>query len=304
MNSIVRNIVYAILLIMLLPLVPKVTALISSIYTRYMDQRVAVAVIPIKGMLIDSATPVKQIHTYFKDPTIKAILLKIECMGTTSATGQSIFHEISLMKAEYPKPVIALTENICASGGYYIACAADYIIAAPAALVGSIGVRFPSLAQFQLHELLEYHHIKYDPLTAGEYKNAGDLFANRSPEHKKMLQSLLDDTYDQFVEDVAQSRKLSPAHASEWANGRIFTGRQAHKLGLIDQTGSVSDAIKALKERALIEGEIRWIHPASPGGLMRWLTGDGQEDDKGVLSCVVNACCGIVEERYGMQAPQ
>ena len=78
-----------------------------------------------------------------------------------------------------------------------------------------------------------------------------------------MLQSLLDDTYDQFVDDVAQSRKLS-AHASEWANGRIFTGRQAHKLGLIDETGSVSDAIKAIKEKALIEGEIRWVHPASP----------------------------------------
>lgn len=294
-----KNILSIALLIIIVPLIPTFTTWVGSIYQHYFDHRSVVGVVPIKGVLYDSTSTVKQLTTFFKDPSVKAVLLKIDCMGSTSGTGQTIYNELKSLKVEYQKPVIALVENICASGGYYIACAADYIITSPSAMVGSIGVRFPSISQFILKDVIEKHGIKYHPLAAGDYKNAGDFFIDRSPEHRAMLQSLLDDTYQQFVEDVSQSRKVSPAKASEWANGKIFTGRQALALGLVDQLGSITQATKAIKEKALIEGDIKWIHPKTPGGLLRFLTGgDSNEHEMSFCASVVNECCQALETRY------
>jgi protease-4 len=295
--SILKNVLSIVIVVTLLPLIPAVFSAAHSLYQHHFDPRTAVAVVPIKGLLCDSGCAVKHLQTYFKDPSIKAILLKIECSGSTSGTGQAIFYEIQELKKEHPKPLIALVENICVSGGYYIACGADYIIATPSSLIGSIGVRFNPMAQFQLKEFIEQYKIKCDPSAAGEYKLAGDLFAEQTPAHKKMLQDILDDTYQQFVADVATARKISPTQANVWANGKIFTGRQALKLGLIDQIGVTSTAITVIKEKALIEGEIRWIHPDRHRTLLSFLMGS-EEDDKGLLTAVVNSCCSIVENRY------
>lgn len=289
-----KNIAYIALFIILLPVIPALVNGARNLYNRHIDPRSQVAVISIKGILYDSGYYTKYLHDYFKNDQIKAILLKIECPGSAAGTGNAIYNEIKTLKKEYPKPVIVLVENVCASGGYYIACAADHIIASPAALIGSIGVAIPYL--FKLKEFVEHYHIKYEPLAAGDYKNSTNPFTPLTSEQKKMLQEVLDDSYNQFVSDVAQERNLSINTAKQWANGKIFNGNQALKLGLIDAVGSSSQAIQTIKEKTSITSDINWIKPPSKTGLLS-LFGDSGEDQS-LFSLFVNEVCSLLESRY------
>lgn len=300
LSGTLRKIGYIALFIIILPLIPLVMNGISTFYNRYVDPRTQVAVIPIKGVLYDSAYYTKYLHKYFKDPYIKAILLKIESPGSASGTGEAIFNEIITLKQEYPKPVITLVENICASGGYYIACGSDRIIASPMALVGSIGTTFPYF--FQLKDFVEQFKVKYVPLAAGDFKNSTNPFSELSPEQKKMLQGVLDDSYEQFAADIAKARNLSLDNLKEWGNGRIFSGRQALKLHLIDELGSSSQAIKALKDKAHIEGEIHWIKPPSKSKLWSFFGGESDDEDQSIFASCVNEACTVIENRYHNQS--
>lgn len=298
LSGTLKNILYIIVFIILLPLIPFATHAIQRFFGQF-DQRTSVGVLPIKGLLTDSSYCVRHLTEFFNDTSIKAILLKIECPGSTAGTGQAIFTEILNLKKEHPKPVIVLVENTCTSGAYYIACACDHIIATPSALIGSIGVAFSSL--FQVKSFLENYKVGYLPLAAGVNKNAGNPLVDQSSENIAMLQSLLDDSYEQFTQDVAHARKLPIATASQWANGKVFTGRQAHKLGLIDELGTASNAIKAIKEKALIEKDIKWVHAPKPSKLAKLLGTDDTDENSDMVSSVVNSVCCALETRYGKQ---
>lgn len=290
-----KNIAYIALFIILLPLIPLMVGGIQQLYNRYVDPRSQVGVLPIKGVLYDSNYYTKQLNRFFKDDSIKAILLKIECPGSASGTGQAIFNELMELKKVYEKPVIVLVENVCASGGYYIASAADHIIASPMALIGSIGVAMPYF--FKLKEFAEYYKIKYIPLAAGEYKNSTNPFTEITPQQKQMLQSVIDDSYEQFATDIAERRNLSFDTKHTWANGKIFSGRQALKLGLIDELGSVTQAIKAIKQKSNITGDIKWIHAPSKIGIWALLGGES-DDEQTLVSALAHECITIVESRY------
>ena len=290
--NILKNIVAVLIFLLIAP------AMLDGIkkqYTRYVTPQTQVGVITIKGILCDSNHYNKYLHTYFKDSNIKAILLKIECPGGAAGTSQALFTEIQALKKEYPKPVVALVENVCASGGYYVACAADYIIAPGSALVGSIGVCLPYY--FQLHGLLEHLKVDYVSIKAGAYKSVGDPFTNITTEQKALLQSVLDDTYEQFTVDVAQQRKLSPDTAHIWADGKIFSGNQARKLGLIDQIGSAYMAIQILKEKALIEGDIEWIKPPEESSAWSLLTGSSNSDDDSMFGSMTKKMGALLQEQ-------
>lgn len=290
---------YIALFLLLMPLIPVLVGGITTLYNRYLDPRTQVAVLPIKGVLYDSSYHSKQLNRFFKDDQIKAILLKIECAGSASGTGSALFQELRDLKQIYPKPVIVLVENICASGGYYIASAADYIIASPMAMVGSIGVTIPYF--FQLKDFAEYHKVKHIPLSAGAYKNATNPFSNVTPEQKQMLQAMIDDSYDQFASDIAQQRNLNLDQKKEWADGLIFNGRQALQLGLVDELGSVSTAIKAIKEKADIQTDIKWVHAPSRTGFWSIFGGES-EDDQTFISCMANEIVAVAENRYTNQS--
>ncbi|MCA9770411.1 signal peptide peptidase SppA [Candidatus Dependentiae bacterium] len=292
-----RSFFMLILFFMFFPLIPVLTKNLKTFYFRHFDPRTQVAVVPIRGFLYDSAYLTKHIRRFFENNDIKAILLKIECPGGASGTGQAIFSEIRHFKKIYPtKPVIALVENICASGGYYVASAADYIIAPPSALIGSIGARFGYL--FQLQELLQDYKIQYKAIKAGTYKNVADPFVGITEQEVAMLQSVLDDTYQQFIVDISQQRKLAPTQSYEWADGKIFTARQAKKLGLIDQLGSISVAKKVIKEKALIETNIKWVKPPQKSGWFNLISSDSSDDNDELSSNLVNAICATLENRY------
>ena len=270
------------LVLIILQVAPPLFMGIKKQYGRYLEPHTQVGLISLKGLITDAGPSIKSLQTFFKDNDIKAILLKIDCQGSASGSGESIFNELNALKNEYRKPVVALVENVCASGGYHIACAADYIIAPGMALIGSIGVTLPYL--FQLDGFIAQHNVGYVNVKAGKYKSATDPFVAITEEEKAELQKVVDDSYEQFVENVATSRKLSIADAPQWANAKLFSGRQALKLGLIDEIGSVHNAISVLKNKALIEGEITWVRPHEKSSLWRMISGRETEEDDGLYS--------------------
>lgn len=265
---------------------------IRTQYGIFMSPKTQVGIIKVHGDLCNSSWLVKQLHGFFSNNEIKAILLNIESCGGAAGTGQAVAHEILMLKKKYPKPIIALTENMCASGAYYIASATDYIISSGQALVGSIGSRISHL--FQLNAFLEKHDIGYTVIKAGTYKASTDPFVTISEEDKAHLQAVVNNSYDQFVEDIAHNRKLAIQNASEWADGKVFTGKQAKELHLVDELGSASQAIAYIKDKQLIDGEIEWIQAEPEGNFLQRIFNPG--DDCGLFNYVGCDAANIVKK--------
>lgn len=267
------------LLLVFLQVAPSLIKNIKKQYERMLVPKTHVGVLKINSVLSNSDHYNKYLNKFFKDPEIKAILIKMDCPGGACGTAQSIYNEILSLKAKHNKPIITLVENICASGGYYIACATDHIIVAPGAIVGSIGATYQFL--FQLKDFIESFKIKYKSIAAGKYKSTTDPFVDITPEQEKMLESVLQNSYQQFVSDVSKNRKLTLDNKDVWAEGKIFTGVQALELGLVDAIGSPYNAIEVIRDRALIDEkeEIIWVKPPKETGLMS-LFGEGQQDDE------------------------
>lgn len=285
--SFIKNIF---LLLLLLQFAPPLLKGIRKNYHSLWEEKTKIGVIPIKGVLTDSQKTIKHMKKFFSDSDIKAIIIAMDCPGGAAGTSQAIFEELKALKLRYLKPVIIWVENIAASGGYYIACAGDHIIATPSAFVGSIGVYIPLV---HMKEFIEQFKISYDPVATGVYKLATDPFTSTTTQQKEMLQSLTRDTYDQFVKDVAQQRsKLLVAHASEWAEGRIFTGKQALEKGLIDEIGSPASIENYLKQKITIVGKIEYIKAPKTSPLATLLGTDDTQDSSFTQS--------VAEHVYGM----
>jgi len=258
----ITNYLWSFLLILiLLNAAPSLFKNIKEQYKNILKPKTKVARLKINDTIYDIGFYQSNIEKYFKNKEIKAILLEIDSSGGAAGSSQALYNEIIHLKTEYKKPVVALTYNLCASGAYNIAIAADYIIAAPSALIGSIG---SYINQFKVGDLLENWNVHYQIEKSGDYKAAINPYTPSTPEQKQMLQKLANSCYQQFIQDVACRRKLSLQNASEWANGRIFTGNQAIKKGLIDEIGSEYNATQKIKELALIEREIEWVKPSYP----------------------------------------
>lgn len=273
------------ILLIFVQLAPTFFSNIRKQYNKYISPQTQVGVIKFSGAIYDSAPYNKQLHDLFTNNDIKAILLEIECPGSAAGSGQIIHNEIQQLKKQYHKPVVALVENICASGGYYIASAADHIIAPGCSLIGSIGVTLPYF--FQLKDFAEQFKIHHIPMRAGTYKDATNPLVNINDADKALLQGLLNDFHQQFIADIAHNRTLSPATAATWGDGQLFSGRQALKLGLIDEVGSAHNAIAIIKKKAIIEGEIEWIKKAPQSGLAALFGDSDSQDDQTLFHALV-----------------
>lgn len=283
------------LVITVFTFLPGILSSLKDKFGTALESRDQVAVIQIKETLTDSSKFHKQLHTYFKDNTIKAIVIKMECPGGAAGTSQAVYNEIKTLKATYPKPIVTLVENMCASGGYYIAAATDYIIAPGSALVGSIGTAFSNV--FQLREFLEQFKIKTVPLTAGTYKAAANPLADMTPAEKELLQTLLNDSYDQFISDIAQARSLDAATHKQWGDGKIFTARQAAELKLVDEVGSYSSLLTYLKEKAGISEDVKWVCEAKKRSVLDWISGQQDDDSCGIFGAFADVLITKVEQR-------
>jgi protease IV len=292
-----KNIFWLLLLVQIAPVLVKG---IKSQYSDLFESKTKVGVINVKGTLYEASSLVRDIKKFFEDTNIKAIVLKIESPGGAAGTAQTIFNEINYYKARHPnKYIISLVENMAGSGGYYVACAANYVIASPGAFIGSIGsyIQHPYFKEF-----IEYHKIKYEVIKSGTYKTAGNPLLELTPEQRAQFQGISDDVYHQFVRDVSHQRPHVPTDIKEWADGRIFTGEQALKLKLIDELGSPSTVEKVLKDNAHIEGKIEWVRQPKRGGFWANLfSTDDNDDGSSSLESFINGICKVIETRYSPQ---
>ena len=215
-----------------------------------------IGVIEVNGVIKDSRSILENIVKFEKNEHIKAILLRINSPGGAVGPSQEIYME--LIKTRKKKPVIASLGTIAASGGYYIAAAATKIIAAPGTLTGSIGVKL-ELANVQ--KLLEKIGIEPVVLKSVPYKDIGSPFREVTPEEKEILVKLLQDIHRQFVADIAKGRHLPLKKVEAIADGSIFTGKEAQKLGLVDMLGNFEDAVKEAARLAGIKGEPNLYYP-------------------------------------------
>lgn len=222
-------------------------------------------------MITDSEPYATQLKTFFEDREVKAIVVKIESPGGFAGSCQALFTEIQELKKQHPKPIIALVENMCASGGYYVACSTDHIIATKASLIGSIGAVFQTF--FNAKNLAAQWHIQTYNISAGKFKGAMNNFETPTPEQIAMLQQIADNEYLQFATDVAKTRKLSLNDKDIWAEGKVFTGQQALELHLIDEAGSYFQVTQYIKKVAPIEGSIEWVDPQEHLSFLERLTG-------------------------------
>lgn len=270
-STIIKNIFF---IILILQFAPMIFSGLKSTFEDTFSPKAHVGYLTINGFIGDSTYYIKQIDEFSKNPDIKALLLRINSPGGYSGSSQVVFSELKKFKKN--KPIVAFIENTGASGAYYIAMAADSIIASPISLVGSIGV-FMELPNVK--ELLTSWKINYRYVQSGTYKTTGSMVKDVNAQELAYLQELSDDQYKQFVHDVAESRKLDAKNHTAWADGKAFTGNQALKLKLVDKLGSFSDALDEVKRIAKIQEEIKLIQPKKASTFARLLGDDelGQE---------------------------
>ncbi len=209
-----------------------------------------VAVLRVEDVILDSRIYLESIESITKDDDIKALVVRIDSPGGAVGPSQEIFSELKALGNELP--IVASIGGVGASGGYYIACAAEKIYANPGAITGSIGV----IAQFASYEkLLNWAKIDVEVIKSGKYKDVGSAFREMNKEDKQYIQQLIDNVYDQFKAAVASSRDLDAKEIDRVADGKIYTGEQALNLKLIDELGTINDAIIAAGELGGIEGK-------------------------------------------------
>ncbi len=206
----------------------------------------------IEGVILDSKDIIEELREHRENKSVKAILLRIDSPGGAVAPSQEIYTEVLKIRDEGKKKIVTSMGSVAASGGYYIASASDKIVANPGSVTGSIGV---ILELANVSGLMKKVGVESVVIKSGKFKDVGSLFRTMTPEERDLLQGVIDDTYDQFVEAVSAGRGISKEDLVPIADGRVFTGRQAKKLGLIDELGSMQDAIKITADIAGIKGE-------------------------------------------------
>jgi protease-4 len=226
-----------------------------------------IALVRIQGMLMDSQNIVRQLSDYRHNPGVRGILLRIDSPGGAVAPAQEIYSEIMKLRADH-KTVYASMGTVAASGGYYIACAADYVLANPGTLTGSIAA---VMAFSNIEELTNKIGVKPVIIKSGKYKDVGSPLRAMNPEERKLLQNVVDDVHQQFVQAVAKGRGLSVSEVNEIADGRIMTGQQALKLKLIDEIGGLEKTLELLAKKIGVEGRPKVIEEKEKTPFFDWL---------------------------------
>jgi len=215
-----------------------------------------VGVLEVKGVIANVQPTIEELAKFRRDGSVKAVVVRIESPGGGVSPSQELYQEIRRTVRE--KPVVVSMGSVAASGGYYIACAAQKIYANPGTITGSIGV----ILQFtNFEELLRKIGFRMEVVKSGPYKDVGNPGREMTAEEKVYLQEMVDNVHQQFVRDVARGRRMKVEKVREVADGRIFTGEQAMELGLVDELGNLKDAINAAAKMAAIEGEPKIVYP-------------------------------------------
>ena len=215
-------------------------------------------------------------------PEISAVVLRLNSPGGTPVAAQEIANEIDRLR-DSGKVVVTSMGDTAASAAYWVAARTDVIVANPGTLTGSIGVIMETP---NLQKLFETLGVSVDIIKSGPYKDIGSYSRPATPEERAILQAVVDDIFEQFIEAVAQGREMETEQVRQLADGRVFTGRQALEAGLVDQLGDLQDAVTLAGKLAGLKGEPEVVN-YSPGNfwssLIRGAMGDLVVDGKSAL---------------------
>jgi len=216
-----------------------------------------VAIVELEGIILDVDDIVHDLKSHRKNPLVRAVVVRINSPGGVVGPTQELYRALQQLR-RVGKPVVASLGAVAASGGYYVAVAADSIYANPGTLTGSIGV---IMQMANLESVMKKVGVDYVVVKAGQFKDIGNLSRAMTADERRVLQSLLDDVHRQFIDAVAEGRKLDRARVVQFADGRVFSGAQAKALAMVDEMGGLEEAINAAGKLAGIEGSPKVIQP-------------------------------------------
>jgi len=249
-----------------------------------------IAIVDVKGIITQSLEVIEKIQQYAEDEGVKAIILRVDSPGGGVGPSQEIYREIMRVRSNSMKKVVTSMGSVAASGGYYIASASDFIVANPGTITGSIGV----IMEFtNFEELLKKIGIKGMVVKSGEHKDTGSPFREMTPEERRIMQEVLDNVHEQFIQAVADGRKLDRSKVAEIADGRILTGEQAKNLGLVDELGNLQDTIDITAKMVGIVGKPNVLYPKKKFSIWELLTRD-------MASAIVDV---LTEKGYELNLP-
>jgi len=237
-----------------------------------------IAIVDVEGMLLNAKTGgflqpqenkvslfVQELESIAKDSEIKAVILRVNSPGGTVTASDIMYEELLRFKKMTKLPVIVSTQEVTASGAYYVSCAADEIVAEPTSVIGSIGVLFET---FNFTGTMQKIGMSADAIKSGPFKDMGSPFRPTRPDERAIMQGMVDEYYARFVAVVNARKKLSPPNEIKATDGRVFSGVQAVDLGLADRVGTLEDAIDVAKQKAGVKSAkiIMFKRPYGYGG--------------------------------------
>jgi protease IV len=217
-----------------------------------------IAVVDLEGVILNPKTTVDQLKKYADDDSVKAIILHVNSPGGGVAASEEIYREVKRIRDERKKRIVAAIETVGASGAYYVSSATNKIYADEGSIVGSIGV----ISEWVNYgDLLKWAKLKAIVMKAGEFKDTGNPTREMTPAEQQYLQSLIDNMHSQFIQAVADGRKMKFQDVKAIADGKVWTGQQAASMKLIDQVADFQTAVKDTAKSVGITGEPTLVRP-------------------------------------------
>ncbi|MBK6327346.1 MAG: signal peptide peptidase SppA [Chloroflexi bacterium] len=267
----------------------------------------AVAIVRIEGTILSgdqsssggeavSGRVIRDLENAAGDPSVKAIILLVDSPGGSVTGSAQIWEALQTIE----KPIVVSMVGVAASGGYYVSAPADYIIARPDTLTGSLGV---IMTLYDASELIDKVGVKVIDITSGENKAMGSTWAELTPGQRAILESITNEAYEEFVRVIADGRHLSEEEVRVLADGRVYSGRQALANGLVDQLGNFQDAITKAAELGGISGEPRVVEYANQAPTLReiilgFTTQLGKTEAERTLDLLTEFTTPSLEYRY------
>ncbi|MCE9625543.1 MAG: signal peptide peptidase SppA [Deltaproteobacteria bacterium] len=234
-----------------------------------------VAVVEIKGGIFDPKDTLDELNRVYDNDNLKALILRIDSPGGAVSPSQEIYDAVLRVKEK--KKVVVSMGTVAASGGYYIAVAADKIVALPGTITGSIGVL---MDYTNVQQLLEFLKVHAEVLKAGKMKDVGSPLRELTPEERQYLQGILDDMHRQFKAAVAKGRNIPMEEVDKFADGRVFTGEQAQKMKLVDEIGGQQKAIEVVQAMLGWKEAPELYYPKKKKAGLIELLADGQAESR------------------------
>jgi protease-4 len=209
-----------------------------------------VGLVELAGDIDDSEPVVEELQRHERDASVRAVVLRVDSPGGGVAASQEIYEAVQKLHDD-GKPVIVSMGGVAASGAYYVSCAADSIVCNPGTLTGSIGVimSFPNT-----QTLFRKVGVSLEVVKTGKFKDIGSMWRPMTEDERKLLQGVLSDVYDQFIDAIVDGRSMNREDVVPYADGRVFTGSQALDYGFVDRLGDLDDAIQMAAKMGGISG--------------------------------------------------